>query len=87
MWFVYILRCIDDSLYIGATNDVPSRVARHNDGTAAVHTAKHRPVRLVYAEQYANRLECFKRERQLKRWTRAKKEALIAKDIATLKRL
>ncbi|RPI47887.1 MAG: GIY-YIG nuclease family protein [Acidobacteria bacterium] len=87
MWFVYILCCADDSLYIGATNDVASRVAKHNEGTGAAHTAKHRPVRLVYTEGYANRLDCLERERQLKRWTRAKEQALIAGDNATLKSL
>jgi predicted GIY-YIG superfamily endonuclease len=87
MWFVYILRCFDDSLYIGATDDIARRVARHNEGSAAAHTAKHRPVRLVYTEEHASREDCLKRERQLKRWTRAKKEALIAGDRALLKKL
>ena len=87
MWFVYILRCVDDSLYIGETNDVASRLARHNDGTAAAHTARRRPVRLVYTEQYPTREDCLKRERQLKGWTRGKKQALIAGDNAVLKKL
>jgi predicted GIY-YIG superfamily endonuclease len=87
MWFVYILRCADDSLYIGETHDVPSRVARHNEGTAAAHTSQHRPVRVVYTEAYPERADCLKRERQLKRWTRVKKEALIAGDIVALKQL
>ena len=87
MWFVYILRCADDSLYIGETYDVAGRVARHNDGTAAAHTARHRPVQVVHIEQYASRADCLKRERQLKRWTRAKKEALIAGDKELLRRL
>ena len=87
MWFVYILRCADNSLYIGETNDVASRVARHNDGAGAAHTAKRRPVRLVYAEQYATRQGCLERERQLKGWTRAKKEALIAGNRVALKKL
>ena len=87
MWFVYIVRCADDSLYIGETNDVARRLARHNDGTAAVHTAKHRPVQVVHVESYSSRMDCLKRERQLKRWTRAKKEALIAGNTTDLKRL
>jgi putative endonuclease len=76
MWFVYILRCSDHSLYIGETNDVVRRLVRHNDGIAAAYTAQRRPVRVVYTERHATRAECLKRERQLKRWTRAKKEAL-----------
>jgi putative endonuclease len=87
VWSVYILRCHDGSLYIGQTNDVARRVARHNDGTAATHTARRRPVRLVYEEAHASRADCLKRERQLKRWTSAKKEALISGDKALLKKL
>ena len=76
MWFVYVLRCADDSLYIGETNNVASRLAGHNNGTAAIYTAKRRPARLIYVEGFASPLECVQRERQLKRWTRAKKQAL-----------
>ena len=87
MWFVYILRCADGSFYVGATNDIPSRLAKHNNGTAAAHTATRRSVHLVYIEGYSKRDDCLKRERQFKRWTRAKKEALIAGDTTALKRL
>ncbi len=87
MWFVYMLRCADDSLYIGETNEVERRLARHNDGAAAAHTAKRLPVRLVYTEQHPTRDDCLKRERQSKRWTRAKKEALIAGDKLVLRKL
>ena len=87
MWFVYILRCANGSLYVGETNDLERRVARHHEGTGATHTARHGPVRLVHTEEYATRMESLKRERQLKRWTRAKKEALIEGDLRTLKRL
>jgi putative endonuclease len=65
MWFVYIVRCADNSLHIGETNDVASRLAKHNDGSGAAHTAKRRPVRLVRPEIYQTRAECLKRERQL----------------------
>ena len=75
------------SLYVGETNDVSSRLTRHNAGTAAAHTAKRGPVRLVYTERYPTREGCLRRERQLKRWTRAKKEALIAGDKSALKNL
>ncbi len=87
MWVVYILRCSDDSLYVGQTNDLENRVARHNAGLAASYTLSRRPVRVVYVERHPNLSESIQRERQLKRWTRAKKEALIAGDRATLKRL
>ena len=87
MWFVYIVRCSDGSLYVGETNDVVRRVALHNQGFAAGHTARRRPVQLVYSEQFPSRNDCLKRERQLKGWTRAKKEALIAREFQLLKKL
>ena len=87
MWFVYVLRCADNSLYIGQTNDILTRLARHNEGLASAHTAIRCPVRLVYTEKYESQSDSLKRERQLKRWTRAKKEALIIGDKVALKRL
>jgi predicted GIY-YIG superfamily endonuclease len=82
MWYVYILRCADNSLYIGETNNVDSRVIRHNEGRASLFTAAQRPVLLVYSERHPDRVAALTRERQLKRWTRAKKDALIAGDSA-----
>jgi predicted GIY-YIG superfamily endonuclease len=87
MWCVYILRCADNSLYVGETNNLADRLARHNQGFAADHIAKRRPVRMVYADEFASRAACLARERQLKPWTRAKKEALIAGDKRLLKNL
>jgi predicted GIY-YIG superfamily endonuclease len=87
MWFVYILRCIDGALYVGETNDIDQRLARHSDGRASRFTAQRRPVTVVYTERQPTRLAAVSRERQLKRWTRAKKEALIAGDLARLKQL
>jgi predicted GIY-YIG superfamily endonuclease len=69
---VYILRCNDGSLYVGRTNDLDARLGAHNNGTAALFTRK---------------LSAVQRERQIKRWTRAKKEALIAGDRLRLRRL
>lgn len=86
MWFVYILRCADGSLYIGETGDLPKRLAAHNKGDS-IHTSTRRPVTLAYFEELLSRAACLKRERQLKRWTRAKKEALIAGDEDLLNRL
>ncbi len=87
MHFVYILRCADGALYVGETDDVALRVAKHMEGSASVLTAKRRPVTLSYVESHATRMQCLARERQIKRWTRAKKEALIAGDLRLLKRL
>jgi putative endonuclease len=52
MYYVYILRCADDSFYVGSTQDIDSRVEAHNDGRGAAYTFKHRPVYLVYSEVF-----------------------------------
>jgi predicted GIY-YIG superfamily endonuclease len=85
--YVYILRCSDGTLYIGETSDLAWRVERHNAGTACDFTRRRRPVTLVYSERLPDRVRARSRERQLKRWTRAKKEALIAGDLQRLRGL
>jgi predicted GIY-YIG superfamily endonuclease len=87
MYHVYILHCADGSYYVGHTNNLPRRIQAHTDGTAARHTRDRAPVRLVYSEQLASRAAAVHRERQIKRWARAKKEALIRGDLDTLHRL
>ena len=87
MRYVYILRCDDGSLYIGECDELMPRLDRHNEGRGCGYTASRLPVTLVYAEQFASRIDAVKRERQLKHWTREKKEALIAGDLRNLKRL
>jgi predicted GIY-YIG superfamily endonuclease len=84
---VYILRCVDESLYIGTAKNLEARLKAHNDGQGAAYTFKHRPVRLVHSESYPAEREALARERQLKHWSRAKKESLIAGDLERLKHL
>jgi predicted GIY-YIG superfamily endonuclease len=79
-FFVYILRCSDGSYYVGSTQDVDRRVKVHNDGNAAVYTRLRRPVELAYTEPCESETVAVRRERQIKRWSRAKKEALILGD-------
>ena len=79
-WFVYILRCSTGTLYTGSTNDLAARELAHNQGRGARYTAGRRPVRVVYSEVHESRSAAQKRESQLKRWTRARKEALVAGD-------
>ena len=86
-FFVYILRCIDDSLYVGHTSDVDERVKVHNDVRGASWTACRRPVVLAYWELQPSEEEAIARERQIKRWTHAKKLALINGDRSKLKDL
>jgi putative endonuclease len=85
--FVYILRCSDGSFYAGHSKNVEERVAAHNNGRGSVWTTCRRPVRLVYRESRATEAAAVKRERQIKRWTHAKKEALIEGNLARLKEL
>ena len=87
MYSVYVLRCGDGSLYVGHSQGVDARVRAHAEGTAIVHTRGRGPVVLVYQEHHTTELAAVARERQLKRWTHAKKAALVDGDRAALKKL
>jgi predicted GIY-YIG superfamily endonuclease len=87
MPFTYIVRCADDTLYVGHTADLASREQIHNDGKGATYTAARRPVRMIYAEEHSSTANAIARERQLKRWNQKKKEALIADDRVALSSL
>jgi predicted GIY-YIG superfamily endonuclease len=84
---VYILRCNDGTFYVGSTDNLEARIKTHNDGRGARYTAVRRPVTLVYSEPFGSRSAAEVRERQIKRWTRAKKAALIAADGIRLRAL
>ncbi|PKK82289.1 MAG: hypothetical protein CVT49_14550 [candidate division Zixibacteria bacterium HGW-Zixibacteria-1] len=77
MWYLYILKCNDGSLYTGVTINIPNRIEKHNAGKGAKYTRSHRPVELVYYEEYETESEARKRERELKGLRRKKKEQLI----------
>ena len=79
MWFVYILRCADGSLYTGSTNDLQKRLERHNDGTAAKYTRSRRPVIIVFQEQLNSRSSALMREASIKKMSRLEKLYLINK--------
>ncbi len=76
-FYVYILRCCDGSYYVGHTDDLETRVAAHNRGEIEGYTRGRRPVRLVFADEFSSREDALSRERQIKGWSRAKKEALV----------
>ena len=76
MPFAYIVRCSDGTLYTGWAVDVAARVKAHNAGRGAKYTRTRRPVKLIYSEELPTRAEAMKRERQIKRYPRAKKLAL-----------
>ncbi len=76
--YMYILKCSDDSYYVGSTINLEQRIAQHQAGEGANHTKKRLPVELVYYEEYPRIDEAFYREKQVQGWSRKKKEALIA---------
>lgn len=74
---MYILKCSDNSYYVGSTINLERRLAQHQAGEGANHTKKRLPVELVYFEEYQRIDEAFYREKQVQGWSRKKKEALI----------
>ena len=86
--FVYIVKCKDDSYYTGVTNNVEKRVVEHNYGlNKKSYTYSRRPVKLVFSQEFSDYLEAIRFEKQVKGWSRAKKEALIEKDFEKLVKL
>ncbi len=78
-WFVYILRCADNSLYTGVTTDVNKRLDQHNgiDKNGAKYTRSRQPVKLVYQESSISRSEASKREYTIKCLKKSEKEHII----------
>jgi putative endonuclease len=76
-WYTYILRCFDNSYYVGITNNLEKRIILHNIGKGSKYLLSKLPIRLIYSEKYINKSEARKREIQLKGWSRIKKENLI----------
>lgn len=77
MNYVYILRCADDTLYTGWTNDIDLRVKAHNEGKGAKYTRSRTPVSLVYLETLPTKSDALKREAAIKKLPRHKKLKLI----------
>ena len=88
-FFVYILRSSSNQLYIGQTNNFGNRTKQHitKDWKAAKFTKDYEDFKPVYKEEYFTRLEAMRREAQIKKWSRAKKEALISGNLEKLKNL
>ena len=78
MNYAYLVRCSDNSLYAGWTNDIEKRVKAHNDGNGARYTRRRRPVTLAYLEEFDTKSEAMKREAALKKMTHRQKEELVA---------
>jgi len=77
-WFLYILECRDGSFYTGVTRNIPERLKKHNSGKGAKYTRSRRPCRLIYFEKSRSESKARRREREIKGWTRKKKEILIS---------
>ena len=77
MYFVYLLRCSDGTLYTGCTNDLDRRLAAHNAGKGAKYTRSHLPVTLVYQECLPDKSAALRREYAIKQLPRAKKLLLV----------
>src|SRR5664279_4134115 len=79
--FVYILLCSDGSYYTGVTAHLKVRISAHQNGKdSKSYTFSRRPIKLIYLECYISAYKAIRREKQIKGWTRSKKEALIAGD-------
>ena len=85
--YMYILECSDGSFYTGSTKELTIRLEQHRLGVGAGHTKLHAPVKLVYYETFDRIDKAFEREKQVQRWSSAKKIALIKGDIEALKEL
>ena len=79
-FYAYMLRCSDGSYYIGHTDSLERRIAQHQHGELPGYTHNRRPVTLMWSQDFPSRIEALAAERQLKGWTRAKKEALAVGD-------
>ncbi len=77
MFYVYILKCADDTLYCGYTNDLQKRLLCHQSGKGAKYTRGRLPVELVYFEQIDDKGDALRREHEIKKMPRAKKEELV----------
>lgn len=85
-FWVYMLRCENGSIYVGQTDDLERRLAEHGDGVGGAYTAENHPVQALWAQEFPTRVEAMTRERQIKNWSRAKKEALARGDWEAISR-
>lgn len=76
-WFLYLIKCVDGSFYVGYTSDLNRRLEEHNSGRGGRYTKLHKPVEFFYTEEFSDKLAAIKREKQIKGWTRQKKLDLI----------
>lgn len=87
-YYVYILKCADNSLYVGITSDIERRVLEHNGGKyPEAYTHSRRPVELVFYQEFTDPNQAIYFEKKIKKWSRVKKQALIEGDFDSLQSL
>ncbi len=86
-FWVYILQCSDGSYYTGHTDDLQLRLAQHHSGSCNGYTATRLPIKLAFTQEFTSREEALASERQIKGWSRAKKEAMMRGDWKKVLRL
>ena len=78
LFYVYILKCGDNSYYIGHTDNIEKRILEHKFGKYSGYTSSRLSIKMVFMQTFASRYEALIAERQMKKWTRVKKELLIS---------
>jgi tRNA/rRNA methyltransferase len=86
-FYVYMLRLQNGQIYVGSTDDLQRRYQEHFSGTGSKTTRDSKPVAIIYSESHPSRSSAIRRERQLKKWSRAKKLALAEGNLDQLHRL
>ncbi len=76
-YFTYLARCSDHSLYTGMTDDLDAREKKHNAGKGSKYTRSRLPIKIIYSESFDSRSDAAKREAEIKRWPKIKKEHLV----------
>jgi len=87
MFWVYILRCADGSYYTGHTDNLEKRIGQYQAGECSGYTVTRRPLDLIWSQECVTREEALSAERQIKGWSRKKKEAMMRGDWAEVSRL
>ena len=86
-FWVYILKCSDDSYYTGHTDNLENRIGEHQNGLCGGYTASRLPVELAFSQEFPTRIEALAAEQQIKGWGRKKKEAMMRGDWPEVSRL
>ncbi len=82
IYFVYLARCEDNTLYTGKTTNLKRRIKTHNSGHGAKYIQTHGNAQIVYFEKFDNNLDACRREVQIKKWRKDKKEFLIKNNVS-----